>query len=128
MYDGLEWHFIKETLEFFKFPTKLVNVIMNCICRSKLAIHINGSPLNWIFPSRDIQQGDPLSPYICILCMASLSLKIQKEVEDKEWKPLQLVKRGHHILHTLFGDDIMLYGEADETTVLTMRKVLQDFL
>ena len=82
-YDHLEWSFIKETLEFFQIPHKLINLIMNMISSTCINIMWNGTPLSTIIPSRGIHQGDPISLYLFILCLERLSILLEEVVRDK---------------------------------------------
>lgn len=63
-------------------------------------------------PQRGIHEGDPLSPYICVLCMEKLSQIIEGMVHESIWKPIQANKRGPLISHLLFDDDVLLFGTA----------------
>lgn len=81
-FDRLEWGFIRQTLIYFKFPLDWILLIMSCISSSNLSILLNGDHLDPFHPSRGIRQGDPLSPYIFILCMEYLAWLIQEEVSS----------------------------------------------
>ncbi|GKV12610.1 hypothetical protein SLEP1_g23732 [Rubroshorea leprosula] len=85
-YDRLEWSFIHETLVFFKFPPDIIRLILSSITSSSLSILINGEKTDSFSPSRGIQQGDPLSPYIFIMCMEHLSIKITSDMDNGKWK------------------------------------------
>jgi hypothetical protein len=62
------------------FDPKWIIFIMTCIRSITYSILINGQPGGKIFPTRGIKQGDPLSPYLFILCVEALSgLLLQAE-------------------------------------------------
>ena len=44
-YDHLEWSFIKDTLNLYKFPSHLVSLIMSCVSTSCISILVNGGAL-----------------------------------------------------------------------------------
>ena len=71
-YDKLEWHFIWDVLTLNNFPQVTVKLIMGCISGSSISILFNGGKIDPFLPSRGIRQGDPLSPYLFILCMEML--------------------------------------------------------
>ena len=72
-YDRLEWDCIQKCLELYGFHPTWVKWVMECISSVSYSLLINGEPSGLINPSRGIRQGDPLSPYIFILCMEVLT-------------------------------------------------------
>ena len=55
---------------------------MRCVSTVSYSIKINGKPRGSIIPSLGIRQGDPLSPYLFLLCAEGLSALIRKVVEE----------------------------------------------
>lgn len=71
-YDRVDWQFLEEVLQKVGFTTTLIRVILNCIRSTKLSVIWNGQHLEAFNPERRLTQGDPLSPYLFILCMEVL--------------------------------------------------------
>ena len=57
-----------------------VRNLMACIETTKLSVIWNEELLEWISPMRGIRQGDPISPYIFVLCMERLGHIIDRSI------------------------------------------------
>ncbi|XP_057248280.1 uncharacterized protein LOC130590240 [Beta vulgaris subsp. vulgaris] len=125
-FDSLEWAFIRDTLLGFKFPIKLVSIIMNIITSPTISVLWNGEITSDFIPSRGIRQGDPLSPYIFVLCMERLSQLIQEKLNLNLWKPLMIAK-DIGLSHLFYADDVFLFGKASWANMDVMLEVLRDF-
>ena len=82
-YDRLEWSFIRLVLTHFGFPNNIIQLIISCVSSTSTSLLFNGSKLPAFYPSRGIKQGDPISPYLFILCMEFLGPQITKMCEEK---------------------------------------------
>ncbi|KAF7845080.1 ribonuclease H [Senna tora] len=85
---------------------------MTCISSPKLNVIWNGERIEDFQPSRGLRQGDPLSPYIFVLCMDILSHIICNAVNNGSWKGVKAGKDNMHVSHLMFADDLLLFGSA----------------
>lgn len=83
-YDKLNWGFIDQVLCELKIPFPLSKLIMSCISSASFQIILNGNLSDKFSSGSGIRQGDPLSPYIFVLCMEKLSHLIQSAIEVKD--------------------------------------------
>ncbi|XP_061342609.1 uncharacterized protein LOC133288807 [Gastrolobium bilobum] len=88
-YDKLSWTFVNKVLTEVGIPSYLVHIIGSCISSSRFQVLWNGSASDHFNPSRGIRQGDPILPYIFVLCMDKLSHLITEAVSSKAWKPMK---------------------------------------
>ena len=58
---------------------------------------------------RGIRQGDPISPYIVVLCIERLSHGIIQAINQGRWKPIRLTRIGTPLSHLFFTDDLLLF-------------------
>ena len=59
------------------FDVRWVALILSCINLASYSILVNGVPKGDIWPSRGIRQGDPLSPYLFLICSKALNCQLQ---------------------------------------------------
>lgn len=111
----------------FKFPPSISSVIMHGITSTSISILWNGSVMPCFSPKRGLRQGDPLSPYLFVLCMERLGNLITREVQLEKWVPLSLSKGGPKISHLFFADDVLLFAKARPSQARLVANVLDEF-
>ena len=76
-FDSVLWDFIHLTLEAFNFPKGIQKWVKMFQDRSNSQVSQNGCILNSFPMGRGCRQGDPISPYIFIICAELLSQTIK---------------------------------------------------
>ncbi|XP_031090896.1 uncharacterized protein LOC115995891 [Ipomoea triloba] len=77
-YDRMEWTFLRKMLLALGFSERWVDLVMLCVTTISYNFLVNGENIGQVIPSRGIRQGDPLSPYLFIICTERLSLLLQQ--------------------------------------------------
>ncbi|XP_065625439.1 secreted RxLR effector protein 78-like [Quercus suber] len=121
-YDRVEWSFLESTMLQMGFDEWWVALVLECITTVTYSILINGEPMGNIKPSRGIRQGDPLSPYLFLVCSEGLNRMIQKAACNGDIKGVSICRNGPKLTHLLFADDSLLFYRA---TIQECRKVMK---
>jgi hypothetical protein len=95
------------------FEQKCINLIMMCVPTAHFSILINGVPMGNITPSRAIQQGDPISPYLFLLCAEVLSSMLSYADQRGTLRGAPTSKKGPRLNYLFFADDSLLFCRAD---------------
>ena len=76
-YDRVEWTYLKAILLKLGFHRNWVELLMACVTSATFAVMVNGEPHGYIKPTHGLRQGDPVSPYLFLLCAEGLSALIR---------------------------------------------------
>ncbi|KAG7555110.1 Reverse transcriptase domain [Arabidopsis suecica] len=126
-YDRVKWDFLEDTLRVAGLPDSWIRWTMQCVSGPSMSLLWNGEKTEAFTPSRGLRQGDPLSPYLFVMCLERLCHLIEMSVDCKEWKPISLSRGGPKLSHICFADDLILFAEASVAQVQVIRKVLERF-
>ena len=123
----LEWGFIREMLIKINLPHNIIKLIMSYVSTVSTSIVVNGGASDQILPSRGLRQGDPISPYIFIICMDFLVQLIEEKCSTNKWKPVRANRSGVAFSHLFFANDLILFAKANPKNCAAIREVLDLF-
>ena len=126
-YDRVEWSFMEKVLVKMGFQKRWVKLMMACITTASYSVLINGEPHGHITPSRGLRQGDPLSPYLFLMCTEGLHGLINKVVTQGDIRRISISRNGPKLTHLLFADDSLIFSRATENECQTLLNILAKY-
>ncbi|XP_056847407.1 uncharacterized protein LOC130498081 [Raphanus sativus] len=126
-YDRVEWSFMERLLPKMGFCSIWVSRVMKCISSVQYKVLLNGQPKGHIVPERGLRQGDPMSPYLFILCTEALIENIKKQERDKKLTGLKVSRGSPAISQLLFADDSLFFCKATLAEFGVIPKLLKDY-
>lgn len=94
--------------------------VKTCITTVSYTVLINGEQSRSIKPQRGLRQGDPISPYLYILCTEGLSTLIKHNIQHG----FKASRSGPPVSHLLFADDTLAFCKATMEEVHNLSCIL----
>lgn len=121
-YDRLEWSFIEEMFQRFDFPALWVDRVMKCVKSVSYSFLRDGDVFGEINPNRGIRQGDPISPFLYIICVEGLSGMIRVHEESGLLHGCKIANKAPSISHLLFADDCYFFSKSHKIGSYNFKK------
>ena len=121
-FDSVSWSFIEKSLLFFGFPENIVCWFKSMYRNASSCITFNGQYSNWFKLGRGCRQGDPISPYLYLLCAEIMSLMFRRHNGIKG-----ITIKDKPTLLALFADDTSLFLDGSEASFRHAFEVLDKF-
>lgn len=109
------------------FPTRWVDRIMQCVSSVSYSFLINGKPSEVITPHRGLRQGDPLSPYLFLLCAEGLGAMIKKAHDRGLIHGVSIARDAPKVTHLFFADDSIIFTRANDQEASVLVDILKKY-
>ncbi|XP_026383565.1 uncharacterized protein LOC113279068 [Papaver somniferum] len=104
-----------------------INLIHQYVYIVSYSVLLNGSPTGFIKPERALRQGDPLSPYLYIICSETLSAYFDNLTSKGLVKGINVCRNSPCMTHLMFADDSLLFSKSTEKYFRTIKDYLQKY-
>ncbi|GKV09429.1 hypothetical protein SLEP1_g20934 [Rubroshorea leprosula] len=126
-FDRVEWPYLEQVIHALGFAERWIRLIMECVSSVTYEVLLNGKEVGQIIPSRGLRQGDPLLPYLFILCAEGLTAMIHKADNSRSLHSIQICRSAPKVFHLFFVDDSLLFLHAIETEAANLMAILQAY-
>jgi hypothetical protein len=124
-YDRVEWAFVEKMVRKMGFTERRIELIMLCVTSVKYQVRVNGSLTDEIIRQRGLRRGDPLPPYLFLICAEGFSSLMNNAEVEGHLEGIQICNDAPRLNHLLFADDSLVLIKATSKSVRTLQNVLQ---
>ena len=121
-FDSISWSFIQKSLQFFKFGNSIQKWVKLFYTNITAAVNQGGHISETFFLHRGCRQGDPLSPYLFLICAEILAILIRN---NKNIKGIEVLDKEYKI--TMLADDTSLILDGSAQSLQLSLKTLKYF-
>ena len=121
-FDSVSWSFLYKVLEFFGFGNSIISWIKLFNKNASLSVNQSGNLSPFFYIGRGCRQGDPVSPFLFILCVEIFGIMIRN---NKNIKGIIINKKEHKL--SQYADDTLFLLDGTSNSLNETLNVLLDF-
>lgn len=123
-YDRVEWDFLGKIMQWLSFHENWIQPIMKCVSSVSYKICVNGVLSDMFRLERGLRQGDPLSPYLFLLCAEGFSAMLAKAEQEGKLHGVTICRSASLVSHRLFVDDSLILCKANKEEAQVLKHIL----
>lgn len=114
-YDTIRWSAILATLSRMNFPDHWISWIHTYLNSASFSFFIDGQQTRWIYSSRGVRQGDPISSYLFVLVSQSLTNMLNLALSFGHIPGFN-INFNIRFNHLMYADDLVIISRASRAT------------
>ncbi|KAL8543109.1 hypothetical protein ACS0TY_003847 [Phlomoides rotata] len=116
-YNRIEWRYLERILSKLGFDQHCIRLIMDCVSSVSFSLNINGVISPPFLSSRGLRQGDPISPFLFVLCAQGLSAAINGYEQTRKFEGISIARGCLKMSYLFFTDDSLVFFKVSESMV-----------
>jgi hypothetical protein len=125
-YDRVEWDYLRAIMEALGFSDRWCDLVMRYVTSVSFTVRVNGNFSPVFSPTRGFRQGDPMSPYLFLLCEGLISMLKARGLGFLS-RGIRVRIHAPWISHLLFADDSIVFIQANQRSADRLTKILETY-
>lgn len=97
------------------FLVRYIKWVIVCLSTVSYTVNVNGELTELFEAKKGLGQGDPISPYLSVICMEYLNKCLMELHYNRQFHYHPRCKTG--LIHICFADDLLLFTRGDVDSV-----------
>ncbi|KAL9666794.1 hypothetical protein QQ045_001135 [Rhodiola kirilowii] len=123
-YDRVDWKYLEQMQLRVGFSADWVDKVMKCVRSVSYRVRVNGLISDNSHPERGLRQGDPLSPYLFVLCTEWLARSLEEQQEQCLIRGVKVSRTAPMVTNLMFADDSILFVRAEVDDIMRLKSTL----
>ena len=119
--------FLRQMMLLLGFDGVWVNLVMMCITTVDYMVVHNGREMGPIIPRCGLRQGDPLLPYLFLICAEGLSSILYNYTDKGLIHDCNVARNALVVSHLFFADDSFLFFKSNMQECGMIKKCLDAY-